>query len=76
MKNKDFKGIDERLIRCAKDIEGSIQSGISFDSVDGHHVLRFHFLEYEGEILHQATKFMYLNKENTSMLINALGQLT
>lgn len=77
-----YQGIDSRQIKCCSENTNSIEAGISFDYDDEKNVniLRFHFLSYikvenNLPILHQETKSMHLNKENTKELIAALKQL-
>lgn len=76
-KTKSYNCIDEREIKCFDNSPGTIQAGISFDSLeDGTPVLRFHYLELlMGKLVTQRTKSMYLNKKNTNELIKALKQL-
>ena len=79
-----YKGIDQREIKCCDPSIKTIEAGISFDEDRGHNTLCFHFLDtidYKGggdktePILHQVTKTMWLNKENTKELIKALQEL-
>ena len=76
-----FKGIDSREIKCCDKSETTIEAGISFDNDEGQNILRFHFLDYihkkdGSKLLHQQTKSMWLNKENTEQLIKALRELS
>lgn len=77
-----YQGIDSREIKCCDPSPKTIEAGISFDHDNGQNILKFHFLEYiesideSKEILTQITKSMWLNKENTQQLINALQELT
>ena len=71
------KGIDIREIKCAKDKDGSIQGGISFDKTsENEHLLIFHHYEMhkvEGEfVLIQHNKSMFLDEKNTKQLIDSL----
>lgn len=72
-----YKGIDERKVKCCDQNPNTIEAGISFDQLDnGTNVLRFHFLELiKGEVLYQTTKTMFLDKKNTTELINSLMKL-
>ena len=80
MKSK-YEGIDQREIKCCDTNHKTIEAGISFDQEDANTmILRFHFLDYitkgNGEkILHQQTKSMWLDKENTKQLIQSLKEL-
>ena len=72
-----YKGIDNREIKCCCDNPNCSEGGISFDTDENINMLNFHFLDYINgtEILHQETKTMYLDKENTKELIKALKEL-
>jgi hypothetical protein len=76
-----IEGIDEREIKCCDPSPTTNEAGISFDNNNGQNILRFHFLDllkYDENgkaILHQRTKSMWLNNENTKQLIDALSLL-
>ena len=75
-----YNGIDSREIKCCDTSEKTIEAGISFENDEGQNILRFHFLQQMNakngnNFLVQETKTMWLNKENTHQLINALREL-
>ena len=75
-----YNGIDSREIKCCDKSETTIEAGISFDEDECQNILKFHFLDYTNKkdgskMLHQKTKSMWLNKENTKQLIKALREL-
>lgn len=81
---KKYGGIDSREIICSDNSDETIEAGISFDKLGKQNILKFHFLdliEYgkngklEKPILHEKTKSMLLDKENTKQLIKALREL-
>ena len=76
-----FEGIDERTVKCCDTAANTIQAGISFDTLEENNLyaLRFHFLEHldagAGNVLHQTTRSMHLNAQNTAELIRHLSEL-
>jgi len=81
---KKYGGIDSREIVCCDESNTTIEAGISFDVDQGQNILNFHFLDLikfgkngklQKPILHEKTKSMWLNKENTEQLIKALKKL-
>jgi hypothetical protein len=67
-----YRGIDEREIKCCCNKENCIESGISIDQNEEGSWLRFHFLQYDGNVLNQKTKTMLLNKNNAEKLISLI----
>jgi hypothetical protein len=79
-----YKGIDSREIKCCDPSDSHHEAGISFDVNEGQNILNFHYLyvinraindNYDQMLTLQATKSMWLNKENTDQLIKALQDL-
>ena len=79
-----YKGIDSRQIKCACNNPRCIESGLSFDEMDGKATLQFHFLELikygkyglvTPPILHQNTKLMQLDKETAQQIIDKLKDI-